>query len=193
MKPFPQPVVLVTALFILIIAACKKDNDKAIVIEGFKLKDGAGNDMGYYGPADNDWTFKNTLSGREMALFDFLPEGMNLNNTAEANIMYNSVAAYPNPCAYTQSYFVNASDSVLMRVVVVNDQLNVLTKTALKVKNSMVYTIDYYSDTLLYPNKSSLRLYYSFSAQNKPNYKAGYGDIKICRAAAPFDTKLCFP
>jgi protein involved in polysaccharide export with SLBB domain len=36
---------------------------KGIVIEGFKLKDGSGNDIGYYGPADNDWTFKNTLLG----------------------------------------------------------------------------------------------------------------------------------
>jgi hypothetical protein len=193
MKPLTRAVILITALFIFIAAACKKDNDKAIVIEGFKLKDAAGNDMGYYGRADNDWTFKNTLSDREMALFDFLPAGMSLNNTVEANIMYNGIIAYPNPCAYTQSYHVSASDSVLMKVVVVNDDLNVLSKTALIVKNTMVYTINYYDDTLLYPNKSSLRLYYSFSAQNKPNYKAGYGDIKICRAAAPFDTKLCFP
>lgn len=194
MKLLTQPVILITALFTLIIAAaCKKDNDKGIVIEGFKLKDGSGNDIGYYGPADNDWTFKNTLSDREMALFDFLPADVNLNNTVEANIRDNGVFAYPNPCAYTQYYYANATDSVLMKIVVVNNDLNVLTKTALKGKGAMQFAINYYSDTLLYPNKSSLRLYYSFSAQNKPNYKAGYGDLKICRAAAPFDVSLCFP
>jgi hypothetical protein len=194
MKLLTKPVVFISALFILMIAAaCKKDSDKAIVIEGFKLKDGSGNDMGYYGAADNDWTFNNTLSDRELALFDFLPADVNLNNTGEAAILYNSFFAYPNPCAYSQYYYANASDSVLMKLVVVNNKLDVLTKTALKGKGGMQLIINYYSDTLLYPNKSSLRVYYSFSAQNKPNYKAGYGDIKICRAAAPFDTKLCFP
>lgn len=195
MNLLTKPVIFISALFILMIAAaCKKDSDKAaIVIDGFKLKDGSGNDIGYYGAVDNDWTFKNTLSDREMALFDFLPADVNLNNTVEAAISGNSVFAYPNPCAYSQYYHVNASDSVLMKVVVVNDKLDVLTKRVLKLKNTMQFVIDYYSDSLLFPNKSSLRMYYSFSAQNKPNYKAGYGDLKICRAAAPFDTKLCFP
>jgi hypothetical protein len=194
MKLLAKPVVFIPALFIVMIAAaCKKDSDKAVVIEGFKLKDGNANDIGFYGAADNDWTFKNTLSDRETALFDFLPADVNLNNTVEATIMYNSVFAYPNPCAYSQNYEAYPSDSVLMKVVVVNDKLDVLTKSALKGKGLIRIVTNYYGDTLLYPNKSSLRLYYSFSAQNKPNYKAGYGDIKICRAAAPFDTKLCFP
>jgi hypothetical protein len=225
MKLLTKPVIFISALFILMIAAaCEKDGDKAkdsdtaidsdkpkdtvkpedsnkptdsvkpvIVIENFKLVDGSGNDMGYYGTADNDWTFNNTLSDREMALFDFLPANVSLDNTAEAVISGNRLFAYPNPCAYTQSYNANASDSVVLKVVIVNDKLNVLSKTALKRKGAIQFAVNYYSDTLLYPNKSSLRLYYSFSAQNKLNYKAGYGDIKICRAAAPFDTKLCFP
>jgi hypothetical protein len=83
---------------------------------------------------------------------------------------------------------------VLMKVVVVNNKLDVLTKTALKGKGGMQFIINYYSDTLLYPNKSSLRLYYSFSAQNKPNYKAGYGDLKICRVPIPTNAiNSCFP
>jgi hypothetical protein len=195
MKLLAKPVVFISALFIFIIAAaCKKDSDKAIVIEGFKLKDYSGNDIGYYGAVDNDWTFKNTLSDREMALFDFMPADVNLNNTVEAAISGNSVFAYPNPFAYSQNYFASASDSVVMKVVVVNDKLNVLTKTALKGKGGLKLAIDYYSDTLLYPNKSSLRMYYSFSAQNKPNYKAGYGDLKICRVSIPWNSiNTCFP
>jgi hypothetical protein len=206
MKPLTKSVSFISALLVLTIAsACKKDSNRAdsdktdsdkadsskavIVIEGFQMKDGAGNDFGRYGPADNDWTFKNTLSDREMALFDFQPGDVNLNNTVEATIS-NNIYAFPNPCAYSQTYAANASDSVLMKVVVVNDKLNVLTKAALKRKGAIQVAINY-SDTLLYPNKSSLRLYYSFSAQNKPNYKAGYGDIKICRSST--DVNSCFP
>jgi hypothetical protein len=195
MKLLTKPVIFISALFILLIAAaCKKDSDKpAIAITGFELKDAAGNDFGHYGPEDNDWTFKNTLSDRELALFDFTSTDVNLNNTVEAAISGNSVFAYPNPCAYSQYYHVNASDSVLMKVVVVNDKLDVLTKRVLKLKNTMQFAIDYYSDSLLFPNKSSLRMYYSFSAQNKPNYKTGYGDLKICRMAQPTNVIDCFP
>jgi hypothetical protein len=195
MKLLTKPVIFISALFILMIAAaCKKDSNKsAINISGFKLKDAAANDFGHYGPEDNDWTFNNTLSDREMALFDFLPADVNLNNTVEVAISGNSIIAYPNPCAYSQSYEANASDSVLMKVVVVNDKLDVLTKKTLKGKGYLRVAVDYYSDSLLFPNKSSLRLYYSFSAQNKPNYKAGYGDIKICRMAQPTNVNDCFP
>jgi hypothetical protein len=192
MKLLTKPVTFMSAFFILMMAAaCKKNSDKAaIVIDGFQMTDFSGNNIGYHGPRDNDWTFNNTLSDREMALFDFLPDGVNLNNTVEATIS-GSFAAYPNPCANTQAYDAYASDSVLMKVVVVNNKLEVLTKLALKRKGSMGFYIDY-SDALLYPNKSSLRVYYSFSAQNKPNYKAGYGDIRICRVQLPISDPSCF-
>jgi len=195
MKVLVRAIIFITALFIISVAAgCKKDSGKAaIAIEGFKLKDYSGNDIGYNGQVDNDWTFKNTLSDREIALFDFLPAGVNLDNTVEAAISLNSIVAYPNPFANTQFYNAYASDSVLMKVVVVNDKLDVLTKTALKQKGSIYFSMDY-SDSVLYPNHSSLRLYYSFSAQNKPNYKAGYGDIKICRVPIPWNSiNTCFP
>src|SRR5688500_14135076 len=171
MKLLTKPVIFISALFILmmIAAACKKDKDKAAIdIAGFELKDAAGNDFGRYGPIDNDWTFNNTLSDRELALFDFTSTDVNLDNTVEATISGNRIFAYPNPCAYNQYYHVSASDQVLMKVVVVNNKLDVLAKKALKVKGAINFVMDYYSDSLLFPNKSSLRMYYSFSAQNKP-------------------------
>lgn len=195
MKLLTKPVIFISALFVLLFAAaCEKDKDeKVIVITGFDLVDQSGNDMGHYGQTDNDWTFNNTLSDRELALFDFLPNNINLNNTVETAISGNGLVAYPNPCAYNQYYHANASDSVLMKIVVVNDKLNVLTKTAVKFKGSKSLIIDY-SDSTTYTNKSSLRVYYSFSGQNKPNYKAGYGDIKICRSTGRTTTQeSCFP
>jgi hypothetical protein len=194
MKLLTKPVIFISTLFVLMFAAaCKKDkDDKAIDIAGFELKDGSGNEFGHYGQDDNDWTFNNTLSDREMALFDFLPDNVNLNNTVETAISGNGLVAYPNPCTYNQYYHANVSDTVLMKIVVVNDKLNVLTKTAVKFKGTKSLAIDY-SDSTLYPNRSSLRVYYSFSAQNKPNYKAGYGDIKICRSTGSTTLDTCFP
>lgn len=194
MKLLTKPVIFLSTLFVLMFAAaCEKDkDDKVIFIAGFELKDASGNEFGHYGPEDNDWTFNNTLNDRELALFDFLPDNVNLNNTVEAAISLNGVMAFPNPCTYTQYYWANASDSVLMKIVVVNDKLNVLTKTALKFKGSKTLVIDY-SDDAQYPNGTSLRVYYSFSAQNKPNYKAGYGDIKICKGTGSTTLDSCFP
>jgi hypothetical protein len=194
MKLLTKPVIFISTLFVLMFAAaCKKDkDDKAIDIAGFELKDGSGNEFGHYGQDDNDWTFNNTLSDREIALFDFLPDNVNLNNTVETAISGNGVVAYPNPCTYNQYYHASVSDSVLLKIVVVNDKLNVLTKTALKFKGTRSLALDY-SDSTLYPNRSSLRVYYSFSAQNKPNYKAGYGDIKICRSTGSTTLDTCFP
>ena len=196
MKLLTKPVIFIATLFVLMFAAaCKKDkDDDAIVIAGFELKDASGNEFGHYGPADNDWTFNNTLSDREMALFDFLPDGINLDNTVETTISISGKAlvAFPNPCTYNQYYYATANDQVLMKIVVVNDKLNVLTKTAVKFRGTQALVIDY-SDSTVYPNKSSLRVYYSFSAQNKPNYKAGYGDIKICRSSGGTTTlESCF-
>lgn len=194
MKLLTKPVIFISALFVVMFAAaCKKDKDgKAIVIAGFELKDASGNEFGHYGPEDNDWTFNNTLSDREMALFDFIPDNVNLNNTVEATISGNGLMAFPNPCTYVQYYHANVSDSVLMKIVVVNNKLDVLVKTAVKFKGTKMVAIDY-SDDSRYPNKTSLRVYYSFSAQNKPNYKAGYGDIKICRSTGSTTLDSCFP
>lgn len=194
MKLLTKPVIFISTFFVLMFAAaCKKDkDDKVILITGFELKDASGNDFGHYGPEDNDWTFNNTLSDRELALFDFTPDGVNLDNTVETTISGKAFVAFPNPCTYNQYYYATASDLVLMKIVVVNDKLNVLTKTAVKFRGTQALIIDY-SDSTVYPNKSSLRVYYSFSAQNKPNYKAGYGDIKICKGTGGTTLDSCFP
>jgi hypothetical protein len=181
----------------LITAACKKDKEKEsgntdeILIEGFKLWDGSGNAFGHRGTDDNDWTFKNTLSDRELALLDFTTP-YTLDNTKEATITaYDDsyLRAIPNPGAYTQYFQITASDSVLLKAVIVNKKMEVLTKKALKLKGWSGFTINY-SDTTLYPDKAAFRMYYSLSAENKLNYKVGYGDIKICRSGSSLDD--CF-
>lgn len=180
---------LAVALCLFIIPiACKKEGGSNIHIQGFDIVDASGNSMGHSGPADNDWTFNNTLSDRELSLFDFSTT-VTIDNVNKATITWDRVNVYPNPCTYTQGYNVTVSDSVLLKVVVVNEQLQVLAKTALKLqKGSNTFMLAYPDAT--FPDKASLRVYYSFSAKNNANYKTGYGDIKICRGASSLSN--CF-
>jgi hypothetical protein len=187
MKPFYFSVVMLSFCIVLI-TACKKSSGDNIQISGFRLLDVSGNFVGWQGAQDNDWTFNNTLTDRELSLFNFSTD-VTLDNTVEATITGNGIVAYPNPFISQQLYHVIASDSVLLKLVVVDSHLQVLVKTAMKVKGSNSFAINY-SDQSVYPDKSALRVYYSFSAQNKPNYKTGYGDIKICRQASNVDD--CF-
>jgi hypothetical protein len=100
MKP-PKPVFLVICIaFLLIHFGCKKDGT-AISIEGFLFTDASGNDFGRYGPEDDDWMLKSTLSAREMALFNF-PVITTLDNTAEGTVGME-VKALPNPIAHVQA------------------------------------------------------------------------------------------
>jgi hypothetical protein len=177
MKPLK---ILILAISLL--AACKKDKS-LIKIEGFHMTDPVGNDMGHYGAADDDWTFRTSLSAREMALFDF-PVTATLDNTAEGTVGL-TLAAYPNPTLDYQNFTLQSSDSVLLKLVIVNDNLEVLGTAFHKFKNAGNIRMDY-SDHSKFPERSSLRVYYSLSAQGKPNFKTGYGDIRICYADAGF-------
>ena len=177
MKLFARTAIYIS--FLLCVAACKKDNKHFIRIEGFDLFDPSGVPIGHVGAADNDWTFNNTLSQDELDLFDFLPSDVNFNNTVEATIAGNRINPYPNPVNFLQGYSMNASDSVVMKVVWVNSHLEVLTRTALKFKGSKGFQVNL-SDRSIYRNNAEIRMYFSFSALNKPNFKAGYGDVKIC-------------
>jgi len=160
------------------LAGCKKSDDSGkITIDGFYITDAVGNHVGHHGPFDEDWTFGKEATAEELALFNF-PVTVTLDNTTEAAIN-GQLVAYPNPVSSLQAYHGNVSDSVVFRLVVVNDNLQVLFKTAVKVKGTFDFQVSY-SDRTTFPDKSSLRVYYSVSALNKPNYKTGYGDIKIC-------------
>lgn len=179
------------AAFVVIMAGCKKDAAPALVIDGFDVLDVSGNAVDHIGPADQDWTFNNSLSAAEIALFDF-PTDEDLQHTSAATLS-SKVVVYPNPAALVQALHVTASDSVLMKIVIVDRNMKVLTKGAVKFTGSLDITLDYSSDSELFPNGASLRFYYSFSAEGKPHFKAGYGDIKICYSATSGGSYLdCF-
>ena len=171
-------ILLMLLLVVLSSGSCKKDKKPAPVIQitGFALVDNFGNYIGQVGDDRDDWQLHTSLSAKEMALFDF-NTNYTLDNTLESTQI--DFEPYPNPFANTQSYSARSTDSVLIKVVVVNEYLDVLLRSSIKGKTAMNFVFDY-SDRSKFPNKSSMRVYYSFSAKDKPNFKMGYGDIKVC-------------
>src|ERR1700754_2488462 len=163
-------VLIFIALFSMAMT-CNKDGNY-LSIQGFHLTDALGNNIGHYGPADDDWTLLNNLSEAEMEFFNFNVTAT-LDNTAQGSLGA-LVAAYPNPCSNLQRYMAQSSDSVLLKLAIVNGRSTVLKTAFLKFKNVGNLEIDL-SDRSIFGNKSSLRVYYSFSAQGKPNFKVGFG------------------
>ena len=163
---------------------CNKAIDTVIVIQGFRTTDYNGNFLGQVGPADQDWTFMTNLSPAEMALFNF--DGPSLDNTVVS--VPQNVVAYPNPASTQQLYLFSPPDSAVVKIVIVDANLKIAQKNALKIKGSSPAALDL-SNRTTFPNHSSWRVYYSFSARNTPNFKVGYGDIRICDGGTVSD---CF-
>jgi hypothetical protein len=165
------------------------ENPNAIIIDGYDLTDASGNSFGHIGPADNDWTFNGDVPEQAWWALDKLP--VNLSNTAEGTVSAK-VSCFPNPAKFTQHYVFNSTDSCVFRMIIVNDFMNVLQSTVVKFKGYSTLVIDL-SDRTVFPNGSGRRVYFSFSALNKPHFKKGYGDIRICNAAGTTDmVNSCF-
>ena len=167
-------------------ATCKKSGSKqnaapAITIQGFILTDYNGNLLGWYGTPDSDWKIRPTLSAAEMALFQF-NTNLSLDNTTETTLAYN-IAVFPNPAWLEQRFTISPLDSNVGKIVFVDSTLRVLQDTAVKVKGPNDIPL-HLSDTTLFPNHSSRRIYFSFSAAGHPDYAKGYGDIRICNQTA---------
>ena len=169
--------------FCFFLATCKKSggNSDVINIQGFYTTDYNGNSLGWQGPQDNDWTFMTGLSSAELALFNF-DTGLSLDNTVMTTIP-NNVLVFPNPAGSVQAYYFPTQDSNVVKLVIVDAALHVVSKQAIKVKGSSFIHLDV-SNRTQYPNRTSFRAYYSFSAKDHPDYKVGFGDIRICDGTA---------
>jgi hypothetical protein len=163
---------------------CKKAVDTVIVIQGFRTTDFNGNFLGQVGPADHDWTSMTNLSPAEMALFNF--DGPSLDNTVVTTPQ--NLMAYPNPANTQQIYYLSVPDSAVVKIVIVDANLKIAKKTAFKIKGPSPFDFNF-SDRTQFPDHTSWRVYYSFSAKNNPNFMMGYGDIRICSSSAISD---CF-
>lgn len=177
MRPRKPTTVLILLACLAFLLSCKKDGS-AISIEGFYLLDNSGNYVGLHGEGDDDWIVKTTLSSREMALFDFPTANPgDITGTGEGTIN-GRVVAYPNPFTNIQAYHAESSLPVILRLVVVDNNLNILTKYVTRFQYSL--DVQMSLDAKEFVAGGSYRVYFSFSAEGKPNFKVGFGDIKKC-------------
>jgi hypothetical protein len=185
------------ALLVIMVAgfACSdKDplkNDE-VKIEGFIIRDALGNQLAVVGDPGVDWTIGewSSLSAREQGFLSF-SDNIDMNNTISTSL--NAPLTYPNPTgvgvnSYNMVLF-HSADSVKVKLAIVNTSGVVLKTYAVKIKGITHLSIDL-TDTNKFPAGIKLRYYYSYSASGHPNFKAGYGDVKLCND--PVNWTQCF-
>lgn len=181
-----KSIISVFFAFSLLMTNCKKE---VINIEGFVLTDNLGNRIAIIGSAGNDWKILDwsQLSSKEQSFLNF-SDNVDLNNTMATSL--NEPVAFPNPCSDNAQIYFYAADSVKVKLAVVNSKGKVLITHAMKIKGYKNIALNY-SDNNLFPGGMTLRYYYSYSASSQQNFKAGYGDVKICKPLV-FPVTSCF-
>jgi hypothetical protein len=169
----------IACCFLLIISGCgkDKDDDRVIKIEGYHLFDANGMETGMVGGQDRDWTIVG-LTSKELALFEIMKASDQvLVNTKECDI--SLIKCYPSPASSNQTFSVVSSDTVVVNLAIVDDQMIPVVSIVGRGKGQLNFNFSL-QDIPSKNANTSYRLYYSFSAAGKPNFKAGYGDIRIC-------------
>jgi hypothetical protein len=190
---------LATCIFVVLIIQCNKgpdennnnnNNQDVITIKGFQMSDVLGNDVAYYGVDEGkDWLILNwsQLTQVEQSFLNF-PDNVNLNNTVVTSL--SRVHCWPNPAGQGNNLLFSSADSVKVKVALVNSQGIVFYTHAVKMKGTKIVAFDV-SNTTTFPDRTNLRYYFSFSAMGNENFKAGFGDLRICRLS-PMDYIACF-
>ena len=172
------PLFLLIIFFAILFAACgKSGSSSAINIQGFKVTDYNGNLIGQSGPADSDWTVMAKLSPAEMALFNF-GDTVSLENTGISNV--SLTYGFPNPAFTQQLLLIGTGYNAVIKLVIVDRNLKVLSREALRTSGGQQSLVLDLSDRSKFPDHSSVRVYYSLSAKDHPNFVVGYGDTRIC-------------
>jgi hypothetical protein len=187
------PVLLL--LFVIFCSGnCNKDNDEYIPpvnIQGYQTRDALGNPIMAIGNVDDDWKLVNwsQLSTLEQSFLSF-SDNISMTNTVVTSSGMDPVA-YPNPLYdYTNIQF-SSNDSVKVKIAVVDSSGHIFQTAAYKMKGIKPFMFDFSNQTT-YPSGKSLRFYYSFSAAAQANFKAGYGDVRVCRTSGGVSVTDCF-
>lgn len=181
MKNTLRHIIVFSFLLVIIFnLSCKKaTKGTSITIEGLLYTDYLGNPISSYGNTSDDWGFSTSLSQAEINLFNF-SDAVNMTGTVQLSNP-KILPAYPNP-AKTYIGFVgqfgSSSQLTKLKVVIVDPYLNVSLRDALLVSGTGQYFFSLAN--YAYQKHGVYRIYYSLSAEGKPNYKMGYGDFQIC-------------
>lgn len=151
-----KSIISVFFAFSLFMTNCKKDKKDVINIEGFVMTDNLGNRIGIIGSAGNDWKILDwsQLSSKEQSFLNF-SDNVDLNNTTVSAL--NDPIAYPNPFSSSSAINFHSTDSVKVKLAVVNSSGQVLRTFAIKIKGNKSIAIDF-SDNNLFPGGNELKI-----------------------------------
>jgi hypothetical protein len=162
---------------LLLVFSCEDDD---LVFEGILLRDPTNQNFGTKGSRDlNDWENDGKLSKDVLKLLDF-DSDVDLTGTDVSTVQ---IAAYPNPTAYSFVLNFSLSNSSLVKIIIVNQSMKVLYQSSFMETSNLVIDV---SDPKKFPDGKIVRVYYSVSAAENPNYYVGHGDVWICRKADCF-------
>lgn len=147
--------------------------------------------MGLVGAPDNDWKILNwgQLSSREQGFLSF-PDNIDMGGTVVTTV--NAVVAFPNPVNLQSAVQFSTQGHVKLKIAIVDSAGLVLRTYAEKLTTPVKVIYFDVSDETVFPPGKSLRYYYCFSAAAQANFKAGYGDVKICRLPGGTPVLQCF-
>lgn len=139
---------------------------------GISIVDDIGVPYGQCGKPEKNpaWTKK------EKELLDFSTD-LSLEGTENGNNAKSHI--YPIPTKNVLNISMQMDEKVLLKVVIVDDKLDVLYQSAKIVDKKYSIYIDV-SDRNKFKNGEIYRVYYSYSAENNPNFFKDAQNIAIC-------------
>lgn len=159
---------------ILLVFSCEDDD---VVFKGILLRDSNNQSLGTRGSRDlNDWGDDGELPNNVMKLLDFDTE-TDLTGTEESEVQ---ILGYPNPVSSFFRVHFLLSKSSFVKLIVVNQSMKVLYRTSFIGTGTNLFDIEM-NDSKKFPNGKIVRVYYSVSAIDNPNFYVGHGDVLICR------------
>ena len=169
----------IACIFLVFLISCsekKTERQPLFIIQGFQITDAIGQAVMFWGPNDQDWQVRDwsTLSATEQGFLNF-SDNIDMSNTVVTTL--NTPVAYPNPFGNISAINFHANDSVKVKLAIVDSMGTILKTHAAKIKGNQSFQFDMSA----YADRMSLRYFFSYSAAAQANFKAGYGDVKICR------------
>lgn len=167
-------------LSLLTIFSC---DDDILVFEGILLRDPYNQDMGTRGSRDlDDWENDGKLTKEVLKLLDFESDVSITGTEVSTSVQ---IYGFPNPVKDRFTMGFNLSHKSLVKLVVVNQRMNVLHSLSFAEQGLSYWDIDV-RDARKFPSGKIVRIYYSISAENNPDFYVGHGDVLVCRNTTCF-------
>lgn len=161
---------------IIMLAGCKKDSAclfNFVISNNYTETDPNGTVMNT--PNPDDWTYDHKWNACENSLFDFA-DTCNYQGLTATTI--NNVIGFPNPFKNEMVFSAEETGSLVAKVVLVDDQMDILHQYTLSNPYAQVNGLTEAFNFSGLHSKRHYRLYYRFYGNNKTVIYQGHGDLR---------------